>query len=316
MASKITLKLAPRSSKQRVKKLPASIEIPGDATIEDTKQAIAKASGVSDYNRIGVFNPSTRKNIKDRKALIRDNQDIVSKGEVLVQDLGLQMGWRLVYVIEYLGPLLFHFLFLYGRPYLAKVDPFFYKDADKAPATTIQWVIYYLFQLHFIKREIETIFIHRFSANTMPAWNIFRNSAFYWLEAGLLCAFFIYSPKSFAARDEFTPLDLFGLVLFVYGEICNAIVHIHLAGLRKPGGTEKGIPNCIGSSLVTCPNYMFEVIAWIGVILISREWSVIAFICTGGIYMRNWSRDKERALRTTFGDKYKKHKYTMLPGLI
>ena len=79
----------PTASKQRVKKLPASIEIPGDATIEDTKQAIAKASGVSDYNRIGVFNPSTRKNIKDRKALIRDNQDIVSKGEVLVQDLGM-----------------------------------------------------------------------------------------------------------------------------------------------------------------------------------------------------------------------------------
>lgn len=72
-----------------MKRLPTSIEIPGDATIEDTKQVIAKASGVSDYNRIGIFNPSTRKNIRDRKALIRDNQDIVAKGEVLVQDLGM-----------------------------------------------------------------------------------------------------------------------------------------------------------------------------------------------------------------------------------
>ena len=76
-------------SKQRVKRLPASIEVPSDATIENVKQVVAKQAGVGDYNRIGVFNPATRKNIKDRKALVRDEPDIVAKGEVLVQDLGM-----------------------------------------------------------------------------------------------------------------------------------------------------------------------------------------------------------------------------------
>jgi len=180
----------------------------------------------------------------------------------------------------------------------------------------VQWVIFALFQIHFLKREWETLFVHKFSANTMPAFNIFRNSAFYWLFAGLLSALDIYRPMSRSARQQLDFFDLLGLAAFVIGENCNWAVHQHLASLRKPGGTERGIPHCIGSDLVTSPNYMFEVMAWGGVIMISRSWAVLLFICTGVVYMRQWSRDKEKALRKEFGDKYKKKKYTMLPGLI
>jgi very-long-chain enoyl-CoA reductase len=182
--------------------------------------------------------------------------------------------------------------------------------------TQVQWLLCALFHLHFLKREFETIFIHKFSANTMPARNIVRNSAFYWLMAGGLCALEIYAPGSMSTRNELGLLDYLGLAVFAIGETCNLIVHKHLASLRKPGGTEKGIPNCIGSNLVTSPNYMFEVMAWVGVILISRSWAVVAFISVGMIYMRSWSRGKEKALRKEFGDRYKKKRYTMLPGLI
>lgn len=172
-----------------------------------------------------------------------------------------------------------------------------------------------MFIAHFVKRELETAFLHRFSAATMPAFNIVKNSAFYWLTAGLLSAFFIYSPRSLAARTELGLLDYVGIALYLGGEMANFVVHKHLAGLRKPGGTEKGIPSCVGSSLVTCPNYMFEVVAWIGVILVSREWAVVLFISIGMSYMASWSRDKEKALRNYFGEKYKKKRYTFLPGI-
>jgi very-long-chain enoyl-CoA reductase len=219
-------------------------------------------------------------------------------------------------VIEYFGPLLFHGLILLIRPYIYRIAPFDYKNETETPVTQVQWLLFALFQLHFLKREYETMFVHKFSANTMPAFNIFRNSAFYWLIAGLLCALDIYAPGSLSSRDQLGLLDYTGLALFTVGETCNWIVHQHLASLRKPGGTEKGIPNCIGSSLVTSPNYMFEVLAWVGVILISRSWAVVAFILVGISYMRSWSRGKEKALRNEFGDRYKKKKYTMLPGLI
>lgn len=251
------------------------------------------------------------------RILVRDDlNEACDVTTSLTARTGPQMAWRTVFLVEYLGPILFHALFYSIRPQLAKIDPYFYKDADKLPVTLVQQACFYMFMAHFIKRELETAFLHNFSASTMPAFNIFRNSFFYWVFAGLLSGYFIYAPRSPAARTSFGPLDYVGLALFLGGETCNFIVHKHLAGLRKPGGTEKGIPSCIGSSLVTSPNYMFEVTAWIGVILIAREWSVIVFIAIGTSYMAQWSHDKEKALRATFGDKYKKKRYTMLPGLI
>src|SRR3569833_721568 len=92
------------------------------------------------------------------------------------------MGWRTVFLVEYFGPILIHGLFYYLGPRIS--IPYFYADAERAPATDIQRLLFVLFQIHFVKRELETAFLHKFAANTMPAFNIFRNSAFYWLVGG------------------------------------------------------------------------------------------------------------------------------------
>ncbi|AEO71202.1 d5d8e240-8657-4c7f-a836-a1fae34e5ca9 [Thermothielavioides terrestris] len=310
------VKLTNKNPSQPIKGLPGVIELPHDITVENVKILIARKTGISDFNRIGLFDPVFRHTLKNRHALIWDDLHVKEAREVVVKDLGPQVAWRTVYVIEYLGPILFHILIPLVRPILYGFVPFVDQSRVGAPMARVQWLLFALFHLHFLKREFETLFVHKFSANTMPARNIVRNSAFYWLAAGLLCALDIYRPDQSSARDELGPLDLVGLALFVVGESCNWVVHRHLASLRKPGGTEKGIPNCIGSSLVTSPNYMFEVLAWLGVILISRSWTVVFFISIGILYMRSWSRGKEKALRKEFGDRYKKKRYTMLPGLI
>lgn len=66
--------------------------MPKDAEIEDVKKAVAAWCNVKDYNRIGLFSPSTRKRIADRRALVRDQEDLVKNGEVLVQDLGTSIA--------------------------------------------------------------------------------------------------------------------------------------------------------------------------------------------------------------------------------
>lgn len=71
-----------------IKKLPTEIELPADATVEDAKISIAKATGIRDYNRIGIFDPSTKKTLKNRHARIAEEPAVVSGGEVLVKDLG------------------------------------------------------------------------------------------------------------------------------------------------------------------------------------------------------------------------------------
>lgn len=226
------------------------------------------------------------------------------------------MSWRAVFVVEYLGPILFHALVPLVRPYLYVLPPFKYKNETETPMTRVQWLLFAMFMLHFVKRELETMFVHRFSANTMPIRNIFRNSIFYWTTAGLAAAVDIYAPGNLADRKGFGLVDYVGIALFVVGEVLNFRVHMHLTSLRKPGGTERGIPNCVGSRLVTCPNYMFEVMAWVGVILVSRSWAVVLFISLGTKMMIAWSKEKEAALRREFGDRYKKKRYGVIPGVV
>ncbi len=86
--SSISLKLTNRAPRKPIRKLSAQVDLPRDATVEDAKIQIARASGISDFNRIGLFDPTTKKILKDRKALISDEAGVVSAGELLVKDLG------------------------------------------------------------------------------------------------------------------------------------------------------------------------------------------------------------------------------------
>jgi very-long-chain enoyl-CoA reductase len=179
-----------------------------------------------------------------------------------------------------------------------------------------QKISFYMIVGHFIKRELETLFVHRFSAATMPAANVFWNSLHYWLPAGLLSALEIYSPWGLAARPVIPAMNYVGLFLYVLGQLSNFRVHLYLKSLRKPGETDRRLPSGHGFELVTCPNYMWEVIAWLGAILVSRSVSIVIYMCIGTYYMYTWGKGKEKAYREQFGDRYKKKRYIMLPGFL
>lgn len=63
-----------------------------NATVEELKVLIAKQAKISDYNRIGLYDPSTKKTLKDRKARVVDEKAVIEAGEVLVKDLGKWTG--------------------------------------------------------------------------------------------------------------------------------------------------------------------------------------------------------------------------------
>ncbi|OAA54874.1 3-oxo-5-alpha-steroid 4-dehydrogenase [Cordyceps fumosorosea ARSEF 2679] len=308
MAASTTLKLTNRSPKQPIKRLPASVELPAGATVEDVKKAVAKQAGISDFNRIGLFDTATKKTLKDRQALIANIPAVADAGEVLVKDLGPQIAWRTVFLIEYFGPIPIHAAVIAARPYI-------FPGGD-APMSRTQWLSFALIAAHFLKREYETAFVHKFSANTMPVANVFKNSFFYWASFGLLAALSLYWPRSLAATASEPALDAVGTALCLFGEAGNALVHHYLSTLRPAGSTERKIPAGYGFGLVTCPNYMYEVLAWVGIIIVSRDWAVTLSIAIGGAQMYVWAKGKEKAYRKEFGDKYKKKRFVMLPGLL
>jgi very-long-chain enoyl-CoA reductase len=318
MSGNISLKVGNRSPKQPIKRLPESLDLPRDAKVVEVKKMIAKATGISDFNRIGIFDTVTKKTLKDPNSLIRDNEVVMKEGQILIKDLGPQIGWRTVYIIEYLGPLIFHPLFLGLRnQFYPAVYPYLknYVPAPVSDVSSTQKLVFGMIMAHFIKREVETVYVHKFSANTMPAAYVFRNSFFYWAFAGFLGALEVYAPFSPAATAENKTIDYLGFALFLFGQLGNARIHYYLSSLRKPGETARKIPKGFTFSLVTCPNYMFEIIAWTGIVIVARSPALMFFISVGTYFMYTWAWGKEKAYRKQFGDQYKKKRSVILPGL-
>ncbi|KAF4612469.1 hypothetical protein G7Y89_g15608 [Cudoniella acicularis] len=293
-------------SRRPIKKLPTSVDITEKTTVQDVKNKLAQQAGGMDPERLGIFDPENKKLLKDRRALISQHKEVMAGKEILIKDLGPQLSWTTVFIIEYLGPILIHLSFLFISPYI-------YKNA--APLSSSQKLSMAMIVLHFIKREYETVFVHRFSLATMPLFNIFKNSTHYWVLSGFNLAYWIYAPTSYTARSSPT-IDLvnsIGIALYVFGEISNLQTHLILSKLRSPGGTERGIPKGYGFGLVTCPNYLFETIAWVGIAFVCKSWSVGIFIVAAYWQMNQWAIKKEKAYRAEFGDKYRKKKSVIIP---
>lgn len=152
----------------------------------------------------------------------------------------------------------------------------------------------------------------------MPFIYIFRNCAYYWLLAGVNIAFWTYRPAASIATSSpsSNPSIIYpALILYLVGQLGNLSTHLTLRKLRSSGGTERGIPRGWAFELVTCPNYMFEIIAWVGIVLVSWSLSTIVFISVGIGFMGAWGKKKEGKYRREFGGKYRKKRYVMLPGI-
>lgn len=75
--------------KKPIKGLPTEIELPQDANVEYVKKQLAKAARISDFNQIGIFDPVSKKTLKDNNSLIREQVEVIKHGEILIKDLGM-----------------------------------------------------------------------------------------------------------------------------------------------------------------------------------------------------------------------------------
>ncbi|MCJ1294816.1 3-oxo-5a-steroid 4- dehydrogenase [Xylographa carneopallida] len=305
----ITLVVSPRG--KPIKTLPHESEVPRNAPATELYNYLATASGTS-VHRLRITKGSNGQLVPNRADVSINQTGLMDGSKVFVKDLGPQISWRTVFVLEYLGPLIIHPLVYLLRPYIYaspnKLLPF------PAPSS-LQTLSLLLVSLHFVKREYETVYVHRFSSVTMPLRNIFENTAYYWVIAGLNMAYWIYRPNAPAAKAMNVYFTLPGVLLFFVGQVGNFSSHLTLRDLRSSGGKERGIPQGLWFEIVTCPNYMFETIVWVGVCLVTRDLSTVIFLIASMTMMCIWAKKKERNYRKEFGDKYKKKRSTFLPGI-
>ena len=182
---------------------------------------------------------------------------------------------------------------------------------------------YACISFHFLKREYETLFIHRFSHATMPLTNLFKNCAHYWLLSGALIGRFLYSSE-YQAPSVFWVL--LNLLLFVAAEMANFYTHFVLSKLRPKGSTRRAVPNGFGFDWVSCPNYTFEILAWIAFSMMTGLWSgkpslvVLSgvawfFTAVASAQMYFWAIKKHKRYRHEFPE-YPHSRKILIPYLL
>lgn len=227
--------------------------------------------------------------------------------KVFVKNLGAQISYRTVYLIEYFGPLLFTILFY--------VNLCQKKKLQKLQVPRIQNCFFFMSFFHFLKRILETIFVHEFSRDTMPLKNLYKNCAYYWLLYGILCNYNLFSVNY--SNEVLLFLRYFFIAFFVSAELKNLKCHLILKEMKEKYKGKKGIPPPKeGFEFVTCANYFWEFLAWFCFSVVSLNWAVVLFTCCGFYQMREWAIKKHKEIKNAFGDKYPKERKAFIPFFI
>ncbi|KAL5254970.1 hypothetical protein ACHWQZ_G014429 [Mnemiopsis leidyi] len=229
------------------------------------------------------------------------------------KDLGPQIGWATVFIAEYTGPIFAYLIFYFSRN-----CSWIYPDNQGAPHNTVQNLACACYVGHYVKRVLETIFIHRFSKATMPINNLFKNCTYYWGFSSLISYFINHPLYTLPSTDTQVYV---GLSIYLFGEIGNLSTHLAFKNMRPPGTKTRVIPMPNGNpfcglfNLVSCPNYTYEVISWVGFTVLTQTFFSGLFALVGGGQMLQWALGKHRNYKKEFKD-YPKNRKAMIPFII
>jgi len=229
--------------------------------------------------------------------------------KIVFKDLGPQISWRMVFVLEYLGPMLLYPIFY--------LQPWWIYGSDLPAMDMVQHLAFACFMLHYLKREYETLFVHRFGNGTMPLRNLFKNSSYYWGNA-VICSYFINRP-GYTAPPFY--LVLIGLVIFMIGETGNFHAHQILRHLRRPGTRERNIPRGGLFEWVSCANYTYEILGWLGFCVMTSSLAAVLFTAQGAFQMYAWAIGKHKRYKREFNGEngttvYPKNRKALIPFLV
>mmetsp|Transcript_32873 Transcript_32873/g.47481 ORF Transcript_32873/g.47481 Transcript_32873/m.47481 type:complete len:299 (-) Transcript_32873:1234-2130(-) len=276
-----------------------NVKLATNSTVLDLKKEYSKATKKS-IHRISFKQDVDTNPVR----LDDDSKTIESYGlgpspSLIFKDLGPQIGYRTVFLVEYFGPMLFVSLYALRPSFLF---------GEAASSTPFNWVALLgvcCWNLHFLKRELETIFVHKFSRPTMPLSNLFKNCAYYWC-FGAVIGYPLCSPAFVPPSDTQVYI---GFAIFALCELGNLICHLMLSNMRPAeGSTARSIPRGFLFELVACPNYTFEVASWVGFSIMTQIPFSYLFTLVGFLQMADWAMKKHKGYKKAFDGDYTKLK--------
>uniref|UniRef100_A0A4W4GB46 Steroid 5-alpha reductase C-terminal domain-containing protein n=1 Tax=Electrophorus electricus TaxID=8005 RepID=A0A4W4GB46_ELEEL len=220
---------------------------------------------------------------------------------MFLQDLGPQLGWTMVFLAESIGPLFICLLFYYRLPYIYNHE----FDYTRSPHVVVRLACI-CYMLHYIKRLMETIFVHRFSHGTLPLQTIMLHCLYYWGFAAWQ-AYYINHPLY--TTPTYGNLQIYSaLAAFLICESGNFSINLALNRISCNGSRPTEIPYPTKNPFtwlfffVSCPNYTYEVGSWISFTVMTQCTPVAVFTCIGFIQMTIWARGKHKTYVKEFKD--------------
>ncbi|KFM57785.1 Trans-2,3-enoyl-CoA reductase, partial [Stegodyphus mimosarum] len=264
-------------------------DLPATSTIYDVKKEIHKIKKKLHPSRQALRLESRGKFLSDSLGL--ESIDFRGQKQLYLKDLGSQVGWKTVFLLEYAGPLALYIV-TYLRPAIL------YGTAATTKMHPVVHLALACWTVHYSKRLLETLFVHRFSHSTMPLRNLFKNCSYYWL-FGLYIGYYVnhplYTPPGYGNVQMYL-----GLAGFIFAELGNLSIHLALRNLRPAGSTERKIPLATGNpftylfNLVSCPNYTYEVLSWVSFSVMTQCLPAGLFTLAGLYQMTVWALGKHR----------------------
>jgi 3-oxo-5-alpha-steroid 4-dehydrogenase 1 len=111
------------------------------------------------------------------------------------------------------------------------------------------------------------------------------------------------------------PRFLFGLALFVLGFAVHVRADATLRALRAPGASGYAVPRGGLFELVSCPNYMGEIVEWVGFATLTWSLTGLSFAAWTAANLGPRALAHHRWYRSTFPD-YPEKRRAIVPGLL
>ncbi|XP_022150685.1 3-oxo-5-alpha-steroid 4-dehydrogenase 1-like [Momordica charantia] len=197
-------------------------------------------------------------------------------------------------------------LFLYTPAFIAgAVSLWFFPNEDRRIL-----LIKSALTLHFFKRDLEVLFVHKYSSKMVLDSAILISLSYF-----SSTAIMIYSQHLSQGLPQ-PPIDLknIGIALFLTGIIGNLYHHLILANTRKGGETGYKIPKGGLFGIIICPHYLFEIIVYFGFAFISQTIYALCFALATAVYLGGRSYATRRWYASKF-DNFPNHVKALIPFL-
>ncbi|MFP6720460.1 MAG: DUF1295 domain-containing protein [Candidatus Poribacteria bacterium] len=156
-----------------------------------------------------------------------------------------QIGWL---VMEAPSPIIFFFSFILGQ--------------NSKTVTTIAFLV--MWEMHYVHRAFIYPFRLRGKEKRMPVAIMILGFMFNIINSFFIGHYLFSISDGYPNRWLMDPRFIFGFGLFLVGFVINCQADYILCNLRRPGESNYKIPFGGLFRWISCPNYLGEIIEWVG----------------------------------------------------